>query len=392
MPVDVKEAQRQLLERILESPHFAHASSLKRILQYLCDRSGESGPTLIKEHEIATSVLGRQQSFDPKTDPIVRVSITAVRQRLHAYFESEGKSETFGLEIPKGAYRAVFSARSFGELPPDELEGRLITLRRFWQPYLSGDVKNMLVYTDVLFFRDDAGTYLRNIYVNSLSGGLEEIRKRLKMEESHGLKPSFHFVASGEVHAMLSLIRLFAQLEAPLTVRNSRFTSWNELRSSNLVLLGSSRTNSFLDSLQGGNNFVITADDIRNLEPHEGEERVYVGQRYMEGKLEKVVEPAVVTRRPGLTRGTAVTMISANHGRAIEGAGNFLALEDDLARVLESSGLSGTQDLPEHFQLLLRVHMVDFDEEVVNVERIGHRVIRTAGRQPGSPIGDHQKT
>jgi hypothetical protein len=150
-------------------------------------------------------------------------------------------------------------------------------------------------------------------------------------------------------------------------------------------LLGSSRTNSFLDSLQGGNNFVITADEIRNLEPHEGEERVYVGQRYMDGKLEKVVEPVVVTRRPGLIRGTVVTMISANHGRAIEGAGNFLALEADLARVLESSGLSGTQDLPEHFQLLLRVHMVDFDEEVVNVERISHRVIRTAGHQPGSP-------
>ena len=383
--VDVKEAQRRLLERILESPHFAHASSLKRILQYLCDRSGESGPTLIKEHEIATSALGRQQSFDPKTDPIVRVSIAAIRQRLHAYFESEGRNETLRLEIPKGAYRAVSSARSSGELPPDEPEGRLVTLRRFWQPYLSRNVKNMLVYTDVLFFRDDAGTYLRNIYVNSLSGGLEEIRERLKIEETHRLNPSFHFLASGEVHAMLSLIRLFAQLGLPLTVRNSRFTSWNELRSSNLILLGSSRTNSFLDSFQGGNNFVITADEIRNLEPHEGEERVYVGQRYMDGKLEKVVEPVVVTRRPGLIRGTAVTMISANHGRAIEGVGNFLTLEADLARVLESSGLSGTQDLPEHFQLLLRVHMVDFDEEVVDVERISHRVIRTAGQRPGSP-------
>jgi hypothetical protein len=382
MPIEPKETQRQLLERILESPHFEHASSLKAILRYLCDRSWESPPTSPKEHEIATSALGRRQSFDPKTDPIVRVSITAIRQRLNAYFESNGKDQALRLEVPKGAYRAAFSARSSGTLSVEELEGQLTTLRRFWQPYLAGDVKNMLVYTDVLFFRDDAGTYLRNIYVNNLSGGLEEIRKRLKIEEFRPLKPSFHFLASGEVNAMLSLIRLFAQLKAPLVVRNSRFTSWNELRSSNLILLGSSRTNSFLDSLQGGNNFVITADTIRNLEPHEAEDQTYVGSRCMDGKLEKAIEPALVTRRPGLTRGTAVTMISANHGRAVEGAANFLALEDDLARVLENSGLSGTKDLPPHFQLLLRVHMVDFDEEVINVERISHRVITTTDLQP----------
>lgn len=359
----------------MESPHFAQASSLKRTLAYLCERPDENGSDLPKEYEIAVQALSRPASFDPKTDPIVRVNVAAIRQRLQAYFETEGREEALRLEIPKGAYRAVFSALPAGGAAPEIAETTMAARRRFWQPYLSGNAKNMLVYTDVLFFRDDSGNYLRNIYVNDLPGGVEEIRKRAPAKAFHGLKPSYHFTSAGEVQSMLALIWLFARLKAPLEVRNSRFTSWNELRSSNLILLGSSRTNAFLDALQAGNNFVIAADEIRNLEPRQGEEPSYSGQRHMEGKLEKAVEPAVVTRRPGLAPGTVVTMISANHGRGVEGAAQFLTLEGDVAAALESSGLDNAGKLPAHFQWLLRVHMVDFDEEVISVERVGHRII-----------------
>lgn len=367
----------------MDSPHFAQASSLKRTLAYLCERPDDNGANLPKEYEIAVEALGRPGSFDPKTDPIVRVNVAAIRQRLQAYFESEGREETLRLEIPKGNYRAVFSASSNGGAAPELAETTMAARRRFWQPYLSGKVKNMLVYTDVLFFRDDSGNYLRNIYVNGLPGGVEEIRKRAPADAFHNLKPSYHFMSAGEVQSMLALIWLFARLKAPLEVRNSRFTSWNELRSSNLILLGSSRTNAFLDALQAGNNFVIAPDEIRNLEPREGEQTSYSGQRHMEGKLEKAAEPAVVTRRPGLAPGTVVTMISANHGRGVEGAAQFLTLEGDVAAALESSGLGHAGKLAAYFQWLLRVHMVDFDEEVISVEHVSHRVISAAGSGKG---------
>lgn len=379
----MQEAERRLLERIMDSPHFAQASSLKRTLAYLCERPDDNGSNLPKEYEIAVEALGRPGSFDPKTDPIVRVNVAAIRQRLQAYFESEGREETLRLEIPKGIYRAVFSTISNGVTSPEVAETTMAARRRFWQPYLSGKVKNMLVYTDVLFFRDDSGNYLRNIYVNGLPGGVEEIRKRAPAEAFHDLKPSYHFMSAGEVQSMLALIWLFAHLKAPLEVRNSRFTSWNELRSSNLILLGSSRTNAFLDALQAGNNFVIAPDEIRNLEPRDGEEPSYSGQRHMEGILEKAAEPAVVTRRPGLAPGTVVTMISANHGRGVEGAAQFLTLEGDVAAALEGSGLGNAGKLAAHFQWLLRVHMVDFDEEVISVERVSHRIISAANSGKG---------
>ena len=382
----MKEAERRLLERILESPHFAQASSLKRTLAYLCERGDETGANAPKEYEIAVQALGRPASFDPKTDPIVRVSVAAIRQRLQAYFESEGLDEALRLEIPKGMYRAFFSESSSRGEVLETAETTMAARRKFWQPYLSGNAKNMLVYTDVLFFRDDSGNYLRNIYVNGLPGGVEEIRKRAPAEAFHGLIPSYHFISAGEVQAMLALIWLFARLKAPLEVRNSRFTSWNELRSSNLILLGSSRTNAFLDALQAGNNFVVTADEIRNLAPREGEDAGYRGERHMEGKLERGAEPAVVTRRPGLAPGTVATLISANHGRGVEGAAQFLTLENDVATALETNGMQNPGKLPAHFQWLLRVHVVDFDEEVISVERVGHRIISAAQSFPGRAL------
>src|SRR5512133_3143801 len=112
---EMKEGERRLLQRILESPHFSQAASLRRTLLYLCERGDQNGGAAQpKEYEIAVEALGRQPSFDPKADPIVRVSIAAIRQRLHAYFEVEGRSEPLRLEIPKGIYRAIFSPAADG--------------------------------------------------------------------------------------------------------------------------------------------------------------------------------------------------------------------------------------------------------------------------------------
>jgi hypothetical protein len=368
------EAQRTLLKRILASRQFSSADSLRRILQYLCERAWESPEAHPKEYDIAVNALGRPPSFDPKIDPIVRVSIASVRERLHAFYEGEGRHEPLRLTIPKGQYRAVF-ARGAATLSAEGAEARSPALETFWRPYLTGRRENILIFTELLFFRNDAGNFVRNIFVNDLRGGAEEMKARLAGEDFDGYKPTFHFVSAGEMHCLLALVRAFAALGVKLETKNSRFSSWNLLRQANLILLGSSRTNSFLDSLQGGNNFVITADRIENTRPLTGEEAAYRGSRFTDGKLDKLTEYAVVTRRPSLTPGCAVTTITANHGRAIEGAGDFLTTENQVQSLLAHMNLGRDVAMPDHFQVVLRVDMIDFDEEVVEVEYVTHRVI-----------------
>ncbi len=366
--------EQQLLRRILVSPQFAQANALQRILQYLCEQTSHDESSSVKEYQIAVEALGRQPSFDPKTDPIVRVSVASIRERLKAYFENDGAREPLRLSVPKGSYRASFTPAGPASLSSKNDAPRSSALRKFWGAHLNSGNPNVLVFTELLFFRDANGNYLRNIFVNRLPDGAREIGEKIPLSLPAELRPSYHFLSAGEVYSMLSIMRLFASLDAPLDLRNARFCSWNDLQHSSLVLLGSARTNAFSDSLQSGGDFIITDDHIENRSPAPGESPVYAGRRYMEGKLERLTEYALVTRRPGLRPGTFITMIAANHGRAVEGAGQFLALEDKVEELLARTGFDTLRELPERFQILLRVEMIDFDEEVIQVDYAAHRV------------------
>jgi hypothetical protein len=212
--------------------------------------------------------------------------------------------------------------------------------------------------------------------VNDLSTGLADLGDRFEGLDLQHYQPSYHFVSAGEVEGILALSRMFHAAQASLEVKKTRFSSWNSLRQSNLVLLGGSRTNSFLDALQGDKEtFVILADHIENRAPAKGEEATWSGSKRREGKLEKVTEHAVFTRRPGLAPGTAVSIIAANHGRAIEGACDFLTKEREVDGLLGRMGVAEAQSLPTHFQIVLKVDLVDFDEEVAEVVPVTYRVL-----------------
>jgi hypothetical protein len=65
----------------------------------------------------------------------------------------------------------------------------------------------------------------------------------------------------------------------------------------------------------------------------------------------------------------------ANHARAMEGAMQFLVNDTKLSNLLTRLELKTKPGFPPHFQLVLRVDMVDFDEEVIDVEYVTHRVL-----------------
>ncbi|MBZ5622040.1 MAG: hypothetical protein LAQ69_25425 [Acidobacteriia bacterium] len=54
-------------------------------------------------------LLGRNPSFDPKTDPIVRAEAARLRTRLETYYNSEGTADLVRIAMPKGGYAPEFS-------------------------------------------------------------------------------------------------------------------------------------------------------------------------------------------------------------------------------------------------------------------------------------------
>ena len=107
---DVAEAEaREELERLLSDTRF-HATERSRcILRYIAERHFDGHEDGVKAYSIAIDVLGRPSSFDPSTDPIVRIEASRLRSSLSQYYEAFGEQLDVTIHLPKGRYVAVFS-------------------------------------------------------------------------------------------------------------------------------------------------------------------------------------------------------------------------------------------------------------------------------------------
>jgi TolB-like protein/Tfp pilus assembly protein PilF len=92
----------------LRSAGFQGASRRARLLRYLVEQALNEHNDALKESVIAVEVFDRPADFDPQVDSSVRVEVGRLRSRLTEYY-AQNLSEPVRIEIPKGAYRPVFT-------------------------------------------------------------------------------------------------------------------------------------------------------------------------------------------------------------------------------------------------------------------------------------------
>ncbi|WP_312366147.1 hypothetical protein [Ensifer sp.] len=98
---------REELSRILESPGFKSTPRRRRLLTFLVEEFLAGRSKGLKGYTIATVVFGRDESFDPQTDPIVRLEVRRLRHDLDGYYVSAGRDSPRRIAVPKGQYMPV---------------------------------------------------------------------------------------------------------------------------------------------------------------------------------------------------------------------------------------------------------------------------------------------
>jgi serine/threonine-protein kinase len=106
-----EKAIRQQLERILASATFQQVERLKRFISFIVIEAASGRSDELKEYVVGVQVFGKESSFDPRTDPIVRVQARRLRARLSRYYQDEGQQDEVIIELPKGGYAPVFKRR-----------------------------------------------------------------------------------------------------------------------------------------------------------------------------------------------------------------------------------------------------------------------------------------
>ena len=107
----VQKGIEQQLGRVLASKTFAPVDRLKRFLRFIVDETLAGRSTELKEYVIGVQVFGKEASFDPRTDPIVRVQARRLRNRLTRYYRDEGQQDELVIDLPKGGYAPAFRIR-----------------------------------------------------------------------------------------------------------------------------------------------------------------------------------------------------------------------------------------------------------------------------------------
>jgi TolB-like protein/Flp pilus assembly protein TadD len=99
---------QQQLNRITASKSFQQVDRLKRLLSFVVLETLAGRGDQLKEFVLGVQVFEKDDSFDPRTDPIVRVVARRLRSRLARYYREEGSSDDIVIELPKGGYSPVF--------------------------------------------------------------------------------------------------------------------------------------------------------------------------------------------------------------------------------------------------------------------------------------------
>ncbi|WP_087000659.1 hypothetical protein [Rhizobium sullae] len=101
---------REELQRVLASTAFKATPRRKKLLQYLVEELLSGRARELKGYTIATLVFGRDENFDPQTDPVVRLEARRLRHDLDSYYVSAGRGNPLRISIPKGQYAPAIEA------------------------------------------------------------------------------------------------------------------------------------------------------------------------------------------------------------------------------------------------------------------------------------------
>jgi len=124
---DSDKAVRGQLDRILASTTFKQVDRLKRFLSFIVLESISGRSNELKEYVIGVHVFGKEPSFDPRTDPIVRVQARRLRAKLVRYYQEGGRGDEVIIDLPKGGYAPVFKPRVIAVVAKRSITATLVS-------------------------------------------------------------------------------------------------------------------------------------------------------------------------------------------------------------------------------------------------------------------------
>jgi len=330
----------------------------------------------------------------------VRGVVRDLRHSMERISEAGDGTLLVGCRVSRGPYALEF----FRTRAANDSVGA------FWRPYFAPGAGGIAIYGEPLFFRY-GDIYIR-VLRRDVTDALAILREVLQPEVVNKLQATTCYGSLGDFLSIRALAREFhARIRTLECATTGLYPRVRGLQDQHVIHVGNVRTNPHIDTMQESYPFALTTTDIeirREILP--GEEHRYADEDAAPPTHEEIAKRAyeiwdnrgrpegtdaedwiqadselkrrvlhkhgLLTRRTNLDHRHCVTIIGANHGRAVLGITEYILSP---IKVRELQGLlsaSGTT-FPREFQAIFRVEIRDYDSdcEIVSVVPIATRVL-----------------
>lgn len=118
---------RAMLAEVLGSEEFGRAQRMRHLLEFIVEARLAGREHELGQYALGIAAFGRDQAtYHAGEDPIVRVQMGRLRERLRRYYAGAGKNAAFMFVIPLGKYMPEIEA--LGALPGRCAQRRMLTL------------------------------------------------------------------------------------------------------------------------------------------------------------------------------------------------------------------------------------------------------------------------
>jgi hypothetical protein len=365
----------------------------------------------IKEQQIGWHVLGRKEDYDTANDNIVRIRARQVRQKLDEYFATEGGDSPWIISIPKGGYEPVFQARpekpSSADaeaiaaqvdaesakprvhgistrarvvralpwfiaavattlcivfwLPRDSFSPQPeVDSRGLWGQFFPKRGKEITVvvadsafalWQDFMHRNENLGEYVSRAY----------LREPADNADARGIavRP---YTSLADVILTLQISKIATLFGGEVNVKHTRNVEIHDFSNGDAVLLGSRRSDPWVELFEPHMNFVLDQDTkligpcFRNRSPKPGEPQVYSAGNWtgVKGSEESY---AVAALRPNLEGTGHVLILEGLDMEGTEAAGEFVCNPEKFGALLRATGATRGAAL-KPFEALIKLRAI----------------------------------
>jgi len=394
------------LEHILASEFFRTSKQGERLLRYLVAQSLDDQEEYLRERAIGEKVFGRPPKYDSNADSIVRVWANHLRKRLAQYYLSDPRPSGIRFDMRPGSYRVEFHpvvAETPAEVPAKPasaprtpfsrpslttLLGTLASalavicgwllwqnaqlrtrpavagprppLNLLWSRMSSQDQtteivladSNLSLFQDILNRSVSLQDYLHHNYLLIPGDSPQKHALDLIMNR--------RYTSTADVDILRRTLPLAEMEHGRIDPVFARDFSADDLKKRNVILVGSRRSNPWVEPFEPQMHFRFEYDDARkigslvNVHPLAGEPATFTTQRPVEEMSESF---GLLAFMPNLEHTGNVLIVAGLSMQGTLACGELVTNADLFRQVVDLFQVKSGAPLP-YFEIVLKAEMI----------------------------------